>query len=323
MDSLRFPFRVAAAMALSVLGGSFGLAGSAGAIPPIQTEPVFSQPGYWLVGGDGGVFSFNVPFFGSAAPQCSPLLLHGSQDACAVALGPTPNNGGYTIVPSDALGSGPVGSLTGFSEYGDATGGGLQCSFDVGGNPVPPPGIPVQWKGMAPSPAAGLSARSFWLVAPDGLAECGGLAFYGQPPSASLGSWTGIASTPDAKGYWVVGTDGGVFAFGDAHFYGSMGGQHLNAPIVGIASTPDGGGYWLVASDGGIFAFGDADFYGSMGGQHLNAPMVGIAPSPDGSGYWTVASDGGVFSFGDAPFEGSMGGQRLNAPIVGMASTAG
>jgi hypothetical protein len=36
-------------------------------------------------------------------------------------------------------------------------------------------------------------------------------------------------------------------------FDGSMGGTHLNQPIVGMASTPDGNGYWLVASDGGIF----------------------------------------------------------------------
>jgi hypothetical protein len=308
---------IMAAIPFVVVLFGFGQAGAARVAISAQTTP---SPGYWLVGGDGGVFSFNVPFFGSAAPQCSPLLLSGSPDACAMALGPAPDKGGYTIVPPNALGSGPVSPLTTFSEYGDATGGGLQCSFDVGGNPVPPPGIAVRWKGMAPSPAAGSSARSFWLVAPDGIAECGGLPFYGQPPSASSGSWIGIASTPDAKGYWVVGTDGGVFAFGDAHFYGSMGGQHLNAPIVGIAATPNGEGYWLLASDGGIFAFGNADFYGSMGGQHLNAPMVGIAPSSDGLGYWTVASDGGVFSFGDAPFEGSMGGQRLNAPIVGMAA---
>ncbi|HVX21130.1 MAG TPA: fibronectin type III domain-containing protein [Acidimicrobiales bacterium] len=80
-----------------------------------------------------------------------------------------------------------------------------------------------------------------------------------------------------AGGYWEVASDGGIFAFGDATFAGSMGGQALNAPIVGIATTPDGHGYWEVASDGGIFAFGDATFAGSMGGQALNAPIVGIA----------------------------------------------
>ncbi|MHB1763455.1 MAG: hypothetical protein ACYCS4_12085, partial [Acidimicrobiales bacterium] len=64
------------------------------------------------------------------------------------------------------------------------------------------------------------------------------------------------------RGYWEVASDGGVFAFGDAQFYGSMGAKSLAAPVVGIASTPDGRGYWEVASDGGVFAFGDAQFYG-------------------------------------------------------------
>ena len=67
-----------------------------------------------------------------------------------------------------------------------------------------------------------------------------------------------------------MASDGGIFAFGDAQYYGSMGGKPLNNPVVGIASTPDGGGYWEVASDGGVFAFGDAQFYGSMGGKPLN-----------------------------------------------------
>ncbi len=121
-------------------------------------------------------------------------------------------------------------------------------------------------------------------------------------------------------GYYEVATDGGLFAFGTP-FFGSMGGQPLNEPIVGMAVTPDGGGYWEVATDGGIFSFGDAQFYGSMGGQPLNKPIVGMASTPDGRGYWEVATDGGIFSFGDAQFYGSMGGQPLNKPIVGMAST--
>ncbi len=123
-------------------------------------------------------------------------------------------------------------------------------------------------------------------------------------------------------GYWLAAGDGGVFAFHGAVFYGSMGGQRLNASVVGIATTPDGKGYWLVASDGGVFSFGDAHYYGSMGSKPLNQPIVGITSTPSGQGYWLVASDGGVFSFGDAPFEGSMGGQLLNAPVVGIASTS-
>ena len=111
-----------------------------------------------------------------------------------------------------------------------------------------------------------------------------------------------------SQGLVLSAGDGGVFTYGTAQFAGSMGGRHLNAPVVGMAATPDGGGYWLVAADGGVFNFGDARFYGSMGGQHLNAPIVGMAATPDGQGYWLVAADGGVFNFGDAPFAGSMGG---------------
>ncbi len=129
----------------------------------------------------------------------------------------------------------------------------------------------------------------------------------------------GMASTPDGDGLWLVASDGGVFAFGSAAFYGSTGSLQLNQPIVGMAETPDGRGYWLVASDGGIFSFGDANFYGSMGGSHLNSSIVGIAPSADGKGYWLVGGDGGVFAFGDALFAGSTGGMTLNAPIEGIA----
>jgi hypothetical protein len=76
-----------------------------------------------------------------------------------------------------------------------------------------------------------------------------------------------------------VASDGGVFAFGNAKFYGSMGGKHLNSPIVSILVTPNDGGYTLIAADGGVFNFGDAGFYGSMGNHHLNAPVVAGASS--------------------------------------------
>jgi ribosomal protein L24E len=85
-----------------------------------------------------------------------------------------------------------------------------------------------------------------------------------------------MAATPDGRGYWLVASDGGIFAFGDAQFYGSTGSIHLNEPVVGMAATPDGRGYWLVASDGGIFAFGDAPYLGSKGGSALAGPIVGM-----------------------------------------------
>ncbi len=130
----------------------------------------------------------------------------------------------------------------------------------------------------------------------------------------------GISRTYDGRGYWLVADDGGIFSFGDAQFYGSMGGQHLNLPMVGMAPTPLGHGYWMVARDGGIFSFGDAQFYGSTGSIVLNQPVGGMAPTPSGHGSWMVARDGGIFSFGDAQFYGSTGSLMLTN-IVGMASS--
>jgi ribosomal protein L24E len=133
------------------------------------------------------------------------------------------------------------------------------------------------------------------------------------------GTFSALVSRPKL-GYWLVGRDGGIFAYGDSTFAGSTGNMHLNSPIVGMAANPVGTGYWFVAADGGIFAFGDAGFFGSTGAMKLNKPIVGMAPTPTGLGYYLVASDGGIFSFGDAKFRGSTGAIKLNKPIVGMAA---
>ena len=154
----------------------------------------------------------------------------------------------------------------------------------------------------------------------------------GSSPSAmpaSTAPWEGPRSTNRswawrrprvANGYWEVAADGGIFSFGDARFYGSMGGTPLNQPIVGMAATPTANGYWEVAADGGIFSFGDARFYGSMGGTPLNQPIVGMAATPSANGYWEVAADGGIFSFG-APFHGSHAGLSASDRFFGMVPT--
>ena len=141
-------------------------------------------------------------------------------------------------------------------------------------------------------------------------------------PAPAPAPGQGIAPRPlGAAGYWLAASDGGVFNFGDAAFFGSTGGIPLNRPIVTMAATPSHRGYWLVASDGGVFSFGDAGFHGSTGGIPLNKPIVTMAPTPSGNGYWLIASDGGVFAFGDAAFHGSTGNIPLNKPIVAMAHT--
>ena len=77
----------------------------------------------------------------------------------------------------------------------------------------------------------------------------------------------GMVATRDGHGYLMIGRDGGIFAFGDANFYGSLPGAGVHVSnVVGIVPTADGQGYWMVGSDGGVFAFGDAGFVGSLPG---------------------------------------------------------
>ena len=76
-----------------------------------------------------------------------------------------------------------------------------------------------------------------------------------------------MAPTPDGKGYWLVASDGGIFTFGDANFYGSTGAIALNKPIVGMMAGPSGAGYVLVASDGGTFTFGTGPLL-RLAGRH-------------------------------------------------------
>jgi hypothetical protein len=232
---------------------------------------------------------------------------------------PDGSSGGVMLSSISCVG---MSSCWAVGSYGTFGGG--------GGNGFQPQSLVEYWNGSSwsiePSPEVGPIdlLNSVSCIAGVGCAAVGTTAIGGTGNDPGLRSFVEQMTFPPAssQGYLLAARDGGVFAYGTATFHGSMGGQHLNAPIVGTASTPDGNGYWLVASDGGVFSFGDATFSGSMGGRRLNAPIVGMAPTSDGHGYWLVASDGGVFSFGDASFAGSMGGTPLNKPVVGMASGA-
>ena len=158
--------------------------------------------------------------------------------------------------------------------------------------------------------AAGSVATQFADPGPYDISETNGVWPMGAPvtlptPAPGPAAFVGGGRTPDGKGYWLVGADGGVFSYGDAPFDGSLGGVKLNAPIVAVAPHPTAYGYWIVGADGGVLAFGASHFFGSTGNIKLNKPIVGIVSSATGNGYWLVASDGGIFAFGDAPFEGA------------------
>jgi len=206
----------------------------------------------------------------------------------------------------------------------------------AGGNAVT---ISGQYVFAAASVYFGVAKASAFYLNPSGSLTVATPAGVGTVDILLTSSTTSSSSVPADKftysssaprpthGYWLVGSDGGIFSFGSAGFYGSTGNLVLQRPVVGITPTADRKGYWLVATDGGVFAFGDAGFYGSIPGlgiapagtgapRSLNAPIVGMVPSVDDRGYFMVAADGGVFAFGDAAFEGSCPG------IGGCAGTA-
>jgi hypothetical protein len=85
-----------------------------------------------------------------------------------------------------------------------------------------------------------------------------------------------LAPSPQGDGYWMVASDGGVFAFGGAAFYGSPAGT-VSGSVVSLAATPTGNGYWIVATDGSVYNFGAAQYFGGLGGMPLNRPIVGVA----------------------------------------------
>ena len=247
---------------------------------------------------EGGLLSF------------TPVALQWNGSTWSLAGNPVPGAGGSTYDILDSVScSSPTACVAvgGYSPSSSSNLNGIVMEWNGGGWSENTTSLPTGDSTLNSTTC--LQSSMCWAVGQSSSSSTSGLTL----------ALTGVVPT---QGYREVATDGGLFSFGTAQFYGSMGGKQLNEPIVGMASVSGGSGYWEVATDGGLFSFGTASFYGSMGGKHLNAPIVGMAATPDGGGYWEVASDGGIFAFGNAKFYGSMGGKHLNKPIVGIASTA-
>jgi len=183
------------------------------------------EPGYYLVGASGQVSAFGgVPVLGSVPPS--------ELSAPVVGMALDRATHGYWIAEAD-------GAVVGVDApvYGDLLGTRLHA--------------PVV--GLAATPDGG----GYWLVAADGgVFAFGDAPFLGSVPGALAAECVahgfspgcpeyrlaapvvGLAATPDGGGYWLVAADGGVFAFGDAPFLGSLGGQAVPAPVVSIAYSP-------------------------------------------------------------------------------------
>ncbi|HEC10686.1 MAG TPA: hypothetical protein ENI86_14150 [Acidimicrobiales bacterium] len=168
---------------------------------------------------------------------------------------------------------------------------------------------------ISPTPAG----DGYWLFTNRGrVLDCGSAEHFGDLSAITLaGEVIDSVATPTGRGYYMVGADGGVFAFGDAVYRGSvpevLPGVTLNAPIVAITVTGSNQGYRMVAADGGMFNFGDARYFGSvpevLPGVPLAGPVIDMVASD--TGYLIVADDGGIFNFGVSPFHGSLGATSI------------
>ncbi len=63
-----------------------------------------------------------------------------------------------------------------------------------------------------------------------------------------------IRRTP--TGAQIIAADGGVFAYGDAPFYGSEGAAAVTQPVIGLLATPTATGYRLINAAGAAAAYG-------------------------------------------------------------------
>jgi hypothetical protein len=168
------------------------------------------------------------------------------------------------------------------------------------------------------NPGAKTTGPGYWMLGADGVVYA-----FGGVGSFGAASASAAAMAPrrDGQGYWVVDGNGTVHAFGTARTYGTAPALDDGERITTISGTSSGSGYWLFSDRGRAFAYGDAHFYGDMRATTLNGPVIASAATADGRGYYMVGSDGGIFTFGDATFHGSTGNLHLNAPIVGIAPT--
>ncbi len=193
--------------------------------------------------------------------------------------------------------------------------------------------------GMAPTADHG----GYWMVASDGgVFTFGDAAYVGSVPASGIGPVgskmahhllapiVGIVPTPDGKGYLMVASDGGVFAFGDAHFVGScasIGG--CPAPVVAVVPDATGRGYWLLLSNCEMVAFGDAPKIPDVDCQNFahahKVVATAAARTPGGNGYWVLLANGALYAEGSARSLGSSAtarGAAASDPAVAVVPTS-
>ena len=146
------------------------------------------------------------------------------------------------------------------------------------------------------------------------------------PPAGGGGGTDNPVPVPGKAGYWMLGVDGKVFAFGDAKdamFGDAVGRIPAGAKAVHIEPSPSGRGYWITDERGNVYAFGDANStLGGIGAPlQANEKVTSLSRTPSGGGYWLFTTKGRVFPKGDAQAFGDLAHLSLNGAIQSSIPT--
>ena len=133
----------------------------------------------------------------------------------------TCKTGGYFLAAADG----------GIFDYG-----GAPFLGSMGGRPLDAPVVGIAASPVRPGLLAGGGRRRHLRLRRRAV-----LRLHGRP-ARSTRRWSAWPPHRPAGATGWSAADGGIFTFGDAAFLGSMGGQHLNAPVVAMAATPVGPG---------------------------------------------------------------------------------
>ena len=184
-------------------------------------------------------------------------------------------------------------------------------------------------------PSAPLSGGAAYQLVVGGVRDSGGAEMRASevvrfrtassppPPTTTTTQPTSTTTpvpAPSRSGYWMLGSTGRVYGFGDATARGS-------APVpsghaaASMAATASGNGYWGVTNTGAVFPFGDAANLGGSPSLTRGEVVTSISAHPGGGGYWLFTSRGRVFAFGTARSFGDLAAVQLSGPVLGSVAT--
>ena len=210
--------------------------------------------GYWLVASDGGIFTYgDAGFYGSAAtlPLSRPVVGHGGDCRQRRLLAGGQRRRHLHLrrrallrlrrrlpLNQPIVGHGPHARrrwlLAGGQRWRHLHLRRRPFLGSTGSSTSTSP-----WWAWPPRPTA--AATGWWPATAASSPTATHTSTARPGPSASTNRWWAWPPTPDGDGYWLVASDGGIFTYGDAAFYGSTGShraQQAGRGDVGRADRP-------------------------------------------------------------------------------------